>query len=98
MALEILTPELNDTFWVNLIGRGYPSPNKWFRWCTDRLKIKPMTKYIKEKVKENGEVIIILGTRKSESSSRSHTLDKYTIKGTNLKKHNSVPGLLFMRL
>jgi DNA sulfur modification protein DndC len=92
MALEILTPELNDTFWVNLIGRGYPSPNKWFRWCTDRLKIKPMTKYIKEKVKENGEVIIILGTRKSESSSRSHTLDKYTIKGTNLKKHNSVPG------
>lgn len=92
MVLEILTPELNDTFWVNLIGRGYPSPNKWFRWCTDRLKIKPMTKYIKEKVKENGEVIIVLGTRKSESSSRAHTLDKYSIKGTNLKKHTSVPG------
>jgi len=92
MALEILTPELNDTFWVNLIGRGYPSPNKWFRWCTDRLKIKPMTKYIKEKVKQNGEVIIILGTRKSESSSRAQTLDRYTIKGTNLKKHNGVPG------
>jgi len=67
IKVKILRPELNDTFWVNLIGRGYPSPNRWFRWCTDRLKINPMTKYTIEQVKENGEVIILLGARKSES-------------------------------
>ena len=36
-----LTPEVTDTFWVNLIGKGYPAPRPKFRWCTERLKIKP---------------------------------------------------------
>ena len=37
-ALKV-TPEKDRTFWVNVIGRGYPTPNTMFRWCTDRLKI-----------------------------------------------------------
>jgi len=89
---KILTPELTDTFWVNIIGRGYPSPNKWFRWCTDRLKIKPMSKYIFEQVKINGEVIILLGARKSESASRAQTMSKFEIKDFNLRKHNDIDG------
>ena len=36
-----LTPDIKDTFWVNLIGKGYPAPRKLFRWCTNRMKIKP---------------------------------------------------------
>ena len=28
-----LQPQINDSFWVNLIGRGYPAPQKTFRWC-----------------------------------------------------------------
>jgi hypothetical protein len=31
---EKLTPRLDDTFWVNLIGRGYPAPTSIFRWCS----------------------------------------------------------------
>lgn len=89
---KILRPELNDTFWVNLIGRGYPSPNRWFRWCTDRLKIKPMTKYILEQVKENGEVIILLGARKTESGTRAQTMAKYEIENFRLRKHSSITG------
>jgi len=90
--IVILKPELNDTFWVNLIGRGYPSPNKWFRWCTDRLKIKPMNKFIKDEVAQNGEVIILLGARKSESSSRAQTLNKYEIKNSKLKRNETIPN------
>lgn len=30
-----LTPDYNNTFWVNLIGRGYPFPRQKYRWCTD---------------------------------------------------------------
>jgi DNA sulfur modification protein DndC len=26
-------PKLENTFWVNLIGRGYPAPSKRSRWC-----------------------------------------------------------------
>lgn len=29
-----LTPETKNSFWVNLIGRGYPTPRKLFRRCT----------------------------------------------------------------
>ncbi|MCL2148012.1 MAG: DNA phosphorothioation system sulfurtransferase DndC, partial [Methanomassiliicoccaceae archaeon] len=90
--VEVLRPDISDTFWVNLIGRGYPSPNRWFRWCTDRLKIKPMNKYILNHIKQNGEVLIILGARKSESTSRSQTMAKHEIENTRLRKHNNIDG------
>ena len=38
---NLITPEVSKTFWVNLIGRGYPAPNTRFRWCTERMKISP---------------------------------------------------------
>lgn len=72
-----LTPEYNNTFWVNLIGRGYPFPRKKFRWCTDRLKIQPVNKFIKEKLAEHGEIIMVLGTRKAESTNRAKTMAYY---------------------
>lgn len=71
-----LTPEYNNTFWVNLIGRGYPFPRMKYRWCTDRLKIQPVNKFIKEKIAEHGEVILVLGTRKQESARRNRTMTK----------------------
>lgn len=92
ITVQILRPELSDTFWTNLIGRGYPSPNKWFRWCTDRLKIRPMTRFTLEKVKENGEVIVVLGARKDESASRAQTLGKYAIKNFKLRKNTNMLG------
>lgn len=66
-----LTPAVADTFWVNLIGRGYPAPRPKFRWCTERLKIKPSNGFIREMVRSHGEAILVLGTRKAESSGRS---------------------------
>ena len=48
--VEHTVPVLNNTFWVNLIGRGYAAPNTLFRWCTERLKIRPTTKYIQNQV------------------------------------------------
>ena len=72
-----LTPDYNNTFWVNLIGRGYPFPRKKFRWCTDRLKIQPVNKFIKEKLAEHGEIIMVLGTRKAESANRAKTMAYY---------------------
>ena len=81
------TPKLEDTFWVNLIGKGYPAPNNIFRWCTDRLKISPTTKFILEKISEEGEVIILLGTRSDESSNRAKSIKRHEIVGQRLRKH-----------
>ena len=80
-------PRLEDSFWVNVVGRGYIVPNNTFRWCTDRMKIKPTSRFITEQVAENGEAIILVGTRRSESITRANTIKKYEIKGNRLTKH-----------
>ena len=38
MTTKITKPYTDQTFWVNVIGRGYIPPTRNFRWCTDRLK------------------------------------------------------------
>ena len=72
-----LTPKPDNTFWTNLLGKGYPFPRKKFRWCTDRLKIQPVNNFIKEKIAEHGEIILVLGTRKAESVNREKTMTYY---------------------
>jgi DNA sulfur modification protein DndC len=72
-----LTPEIEDSFWVNLIGKGYPAPRHKFRWCTERLKIRPSNKFIRGVVRQNGEAILVLGTRKAESQRRAATMARH---------------------
>lgn len=72
----LLRPKLEDSFWVNLIGRGYPAPRPKFRWCTERLKIKPSNSFISEIVTKNGEAILCIGARREESIARARVLDK----------------------
>ncbi|OJV65162.1 MAG: hypothetical protein BGO41_00960 [Clostridiales bacterium 38-18] len=84
---KLITPDLNDSFWVLMIGKGYPTPRQKFRWCTSRLKIKPIDQYIEQMAKENGSVVVVLGVRSAESNSRSESIKKNTVEGKILKKH-----------
>ncbi len=72
-----LTPAIKDTFWVNLIGRGYPAPRPKFRWCTERLKIKPSNSFIRRVVRRHGEAILVLGIRKAESQARARAMTRH---------------------
>jgi len=72
-----LVPDYNDSFWVNLLGRGYPYPRPTMRWCTDRLKIKPANTFVQNMVSAYGEVILLLGTRKAESANRARSMRYY---------------------
>ena len=72
-----LTPSVENTFWVNLIGRGYPAPRPKFRWCTERLKIQPSTRFISSVVQKYGEAILVLGTRKAESAARARVMERF---------------------
>lgn len=80
-------PRLEDSFWVNVIGKGYPVPNTAFRWCTDKMKIKPTARFITEQVDECGEAIILIGTRKAESATRARSIKKHEIHGQRLTHH-----------
>jgi DNA sulfur modification protein DndC len=88
-----LTPELSDRFWVNLIGRGYPAPRPMFRWCTSRLKINPSNNFILDIVAKNGEAILVLGTRKAESSARKRVMESYEGSTRELLSRNGNPKL-----
>jgi len=88
-----LTPEAQNSFWVNLVGKGYPAPRPKFRWCTERLKIKPANKFISEIVKTNGEAILVLGTRKAESATRHASMKRHEKSTRNLLSKNADPSL-----
>jgi DNA sulfur modification protein DndC len=86
-------PEIEDSFWVNLLGRGYPAPNRMFRWCTDRMKIRPTSKFIREQVSKSGEAILLLGVRRSESTQRARTLDEHETRAEGrLTPHTDFKG------
>lgn len=89
---EPVTPKLGETFWVNLIGKGYPAPTRQFRWCTERMKIDPTSEFIKDKVAAFGEVVIVLGSRMQESSSRAQVIRKHRVDGSRLGRHTSLPN------
>jgi DNA sulfur modification protein DndC len=85
-----VTPLADNTFWVNLIGRGYPAPYSKFRWCTDRLKIEPANRFITGKITSYGEVVVVLGARRAESATRAGQMDKRTKVGEHLTRHSSL--------
>ncbi len=89
-----LSPEVDQTFWVNLIGRGYPTPVREFRWCTDRMKIRPQQRFIEENTEIFGEppvVHFLLGTRYDESISRQRTMEAHSRMGTDIHAHGTMP-------
>ena len=87
-----VVPDIADSFWVNLLGRGYPAPSRRFRWCTERLKIDPANAFIKEKVAEFGEVVMVLGVRRAESATRAQVMSLHRIKNSILSRHTTLLG------
>lgn len=81
------TPKLDESFFLNVIGKGYPVPNNSFRWCTDKLKIRPTSSFLHEQIDEKGEAVVLLGTRYDESQSRERSMKKHERKGSRLSKH-----------
>ncbi|MBE6047490.1 MAG: DNA phosphorothioation system sulfurtransferase DndC [Clostridium sp.] len=85
---HMVHPDYDNTYWTNIIGKGLPTPTSIrFRWCTERLKIKPSNQFIEDKVKENGEVVVLLGVRKSESIARGIRIKNREIEGYLLTPH-----------
>lgn len=98
MTTVITRPKLEHTFWVLLIGKGYPCPNQKMRWCTDRLKIKPTSQFILDNVSRYGSAIIVLGVRKDESSSRRQSIERHkNLENSYLTLHGTLRGAFIYR-
>lgn len=92
LTVHKLVAPLRNRYFVKLIGRGYPAPNRYFRWCTDRLKIRPCNEFIKARIAESGEVVVVLGVRHAEGSTRSGSINRHRIDGSAFSRHSSLPN------
>jgi DNA sulfur modification protein DndC len=90
IEVNLLRPPPEQSFWVNVIGRGYPPPNRTFRWCTQRLKIDPVTVFVNQRLGHWGEAILHLGARRAESASRAQTMAGREIR-KGLHRHPDLP-------
>jgi len=91
-------PVPDKTFWTLLIGKGYPSPNQTMRWCTDRLKIQPTSRYILDHVSAHGAAIVVLGVRSDESESRRQSINRHkNLENSNLTPHSDLLGAYIYR-
>ncbi|MBF0333802.1 MAG: DNA phosphorothioation system sulfurtransferase DndC [Alphaproteobacteria bacterium] len=88
----LVQPTVEDGFWGKLIGRGYPPPTRWFRWCTTNMKIKPSRRAIDKIVAEHGSVVLFLGSRRAESSSRAARMDGRRTNLRQLNPHHEIPN------
>ena len=60
------------------------------------MKIQPTSQYIRSQVDESGEVILLLGVRRSESATRSGTVSRYD-NGGRLHRHSDLVGCMVFR-
>ena len=98
ITVSTTRPDIERSFWTLLIGKGYPSPNQTMRWCTDRLKILPTSKFILDNVSKHGAAIVVLGVRKDESNSRRNIIEKHrNLKNSNLGPHSALMGAFVYR-
>ena len=95
VTCKVVRPDPSNTFWTNVIGRGFPTPrlNGTFRWCTDRLKIAPSGTFINDIIKtQDTEVVVLLGVRKDESIARKKRIEGREIEGKLLNRHETIKG------
>jgi len=100
---HLATPSMKNRYWFNVLGKGNPpvTPAGRFRWCSSKLKIKPVDELI-QNIMQNGEIsfgaqfdlCLLLGVRDSESIRRKQSIEKYAdSKESKFAKHNTYPNI-----
>lgn len=92
LKTEITEPCIDQTFWVNVIGRGYIPPTRNFRWCTDRMKILPTNRLLEKLILRHKRAVLLIGTRKTESQNRRRTMKKYGVQADKMNPHSTIKG------
>jgi DNA sulfur modification protein DndC len=86
----LVTPKVEESFFSLLIGKGYPFPNRVFRWCTDRLKIRPTLHFFNNLTKKYSSIIMLVGVRKDESQNRERSIESRNLNHRDLSIHSTI--------
>jgi len=93
---NLLTPKIEESFWSLMLGKGYPAPNQWFRWCTDRMKIRPATLFLSTLVDKHQSILMLLGVRSAESDSRAKSIASRELNHRDLTMHEQIPNAFIL--
>jgi DNA sulfur modification protein DndC len=93
ITCHMLEPELQDRFWVKVLGLGYASPRGNMRYCTELLKVKPANAFTKNIIATSGRAIMSLGVRSDESASRARSINRHSRPGDLLYPAKHLAGL-----
>lgn len=91
-------PAEKETFWHMVVGRGYRTPTRHFRWCTDRLKIRPTQLAMKGLATKHADgFVLLLGVRSEESAARAASIAENSAKDAmGITAHASIPKCYVM--
>lgn len=67
LTLRYPRPCLDQTLWVEVIGRGRVPRTGAFRWRSDRMRVRPASRLLERLVSPDEEVVLLVGTRRGES-------------------------------
>ena len=94
VEVNLLSPKVSESFWSMLLGKGYPSPNQTFRWCTERMKIRPATHFLQSLIHPDdpnrSSILMLLGVRSDESQSRAQSIEKRDENHRGFSTHSDI--------
>ena len=96
LSCHKIEPKVEDSFWTLLLGLGYPSPTNSFRWCTERLKIKPATAFLNSLVNKHESILMLLGVRTDESQARAASIESRVENFRGLVMHEDIPNAFIL--
>lgn len=89
IEMHFTEPSIKDSFWVQVLGKGNcpPTPASKYRWCTEKLKIRPVDRVVWEIIENTPttevltddafDVLMLLGVREEESANRRRSIQKF---------------------
>ncbi len=92
VSFSISYPALEDRFFSQVIGKGYVPPSFLFRWCTRRLRVKPLQSVF---AKSDTSSTVLLGVRSGESSTRDRVIKNYQIEHYYTKQSEYPKSIVF---
>jgi DNA sulfur modification protein DndC len=71
---RVVLPDIDDRFLVYMLGYGVPPSSNTFRWCTSKIKVRPMMAALEELRTQHGKFLVLTGVRIGESAARDQRI------------------------
>ena len=92
VTVRTAQPYIDQTFWVEVIGRGEIPPTRRSRWCADRVKTRLMNRLLEQLVRVDGKAVLLIGTRNAESKTHRRNTARRRVSTRRMSRHDSVEG------